>query len=147
MFVEKQKYKQLLKVKKDYKRILINTGYAFGFGGLICLIGQVLLYLFGKADLDQKLSASLMSMTVVIIAAILSAVGVYDRIGQVAKAGSVIPISGFANSMVSASMEFKSEGFLLGLSANVFKLAGSIIVLGVFFGYLVGLVKYLWSLI
>ena len=103
--------------------------------------------MFLKANLDKKLSASLMSMTVVIIAALLSAFGVYDRIGQIAKAGSVIPISGFANSMVSASMEFKSEGFLLGLSANVFKLAGSIIVLGVFFGYLVGLVKYLWSLI
>ena len=88
-----------------------------------------------------------MSITVVIIASLLSAFGIYDKIGQIAKAGSVVPISGFANSLVSASMEYKSEGFLLGLSANVFKLAGSIIVLGVFFGYIVGFLKYLWSLI
>ena len=147
MIVDKEKYKNLLKTNKDIKKISIDTLEAFFVGGLICTFGQLLLYLFQKADFNLKLSASLMSMTVVVIASILSAIGIYDRIGQFAKAGSVIPISGFANSMVSASMEYKSEGFLLGLSANVFKLAGAIIVLGVFFGYIVGLVKYLWGLI
>ena len=147
MQIDREKYKQYLKVKKDYKKISINTLIAFACGGLVCVFGQLLLYIFRKIDLDSNTSKSLMSITVVIIASLLSAFGIYDKIGQIAKAGSVVPISGFANSLVSASMEYKSEGFLLGLSANVFKLAGSIIVLGVFFGYIVGFLKYLWSLI
>lgn len=147
MLVDEEKYKKELKSKLDYKILLKNSLQAFFFGGLICLFGQFLLWGYEKLGLDEDNSKALMSITVVVIAGILSALGIYDKIGQIAKCGTIIPLVGFANSMVSSSMEYRSEGFLLGLSANVFKLAGSIIVLGVFFGFVVGLIKYLWSLI
>lgn len=147
MYIEKEKYKNLLKTKIDQKVLWKNVLVSFIAGGLLCLFGELLIMLYQKAGLDETKSRTLMSITVVLIAAILSALGVYDRVGQIAKAGVLVPISGFANGAVSAAMEFKSEGFLLGLSANVFKVVGSVIVLGVFFGYFVGLMKYLWSLI
>lgn len=87
-------------------------------------------------------------MVIIIISfgGILTALGLYDKIGQFAKAGTIIPISGFENSLCSSAMEYKSEGLILGLGANILKLAGSVIVFGIISGFLVGLIKYLVTL-
>lgn len=147
MYIEKEKYKAMLLNPLDKNKLLKNTIQAFLFGGLISILGELLIFMFDKLGFDEKSSRSLMTMTVVLIASLLSAFGIYDKLGQIARAGILIPISGFANGAVSAAMEYKSEGFLLGLSANVFKVVGSVVVLGVFSGFFVGLLKYLWSLI
>ena len=79
----------------------------------------------------------------IFLAILLSAFGIYDKIGQIAKCGTIIPISGFANSMASSSMEYKPEGFILGVGANTFKLAGTVVVFGVFSAFIVATIKYL----
>lgn len=147
MYIDKSKYQRLTKVNLDKRDLVINALKAFFCGGLVCLLGETLVYLYVKMGLDIDSSKTMMTITIILIAGFLSAFGIYDKIGQFAKAGLLVPISGFANGAISASMEHKSEGILLGLSANVFKLVGAVIVLGVFFGFLVGTLKYLWSLI
>ena len=146
MLIDINKYKALTKEKKDYKVISLNCLKAFFSGGAICILGQILLNLYGKY-MEEKMAISIMLLTFIIAASFLTAIGIFDYIGQFAHAGTVIPITGFSNSMTSSALEYKSEGFLLGIGANTFKLAGAIIVLGTFFGYIVGLIKYLWSFI
>lgn len=149
MNISKSRYKELLEVKKDYKQIGKNFFAAFVSGGGICLFGQIILTVYEKVFHIEKLDArSLMIGTLVLIAALLSAFGIYDKIGQVMKAGSVVPITGFANSMVSSAMEYGPEGLILGVGANTFKLAGTVITLGVVAAYLFGLIRYIiWVLI
>lgn len=146
MIIEKKEYQKLLAVKKDYKEIFLNAFKAFLFGGLICLIGQIILALLNNVIDDNSVRNSIMVIIIILMSGVLTALGLYDKIGQMAKAGSIIPISGFENSLCSAAMEFKSEGFLLGLGANVLKLAGSVLVFGIISGYIVGLIKYLVKL-
>lgn len=148
MHIRKEKYVELLKVKRNYKKMLSNYLLSFLFGGLICVIGQFFLFIYEDLLHFETVNArSLMTGTMVLIAAGLSAFGVYDKLGQIAHAGSVIPITGFANSMVSSAMEYKPEGFLLGIGANTFKLAGAVICLGVVFAYIIGLIRYIVGVI
>ena len=88
-----------------------------------------------------------MLLIIITVAIILSAIGIYDKIGQLAKCGTIIPISGFANSMSSSAMEYKPEGFILGVGANTFKLAGTVIVFGVFSAFVVATIKYLVNIL
>ncbi len=144
MYYNKKEYKEMLKVKRDYKVIFKNALMAFLGGGVICLIGQIIYYIFSRcSNFDETDLRTCTVGIMVLISAILSALGIYDKIGQVVKCGSVIPITGFANATVSSAMEYNPEGFILGIGANAFKLSGAVIVLGVFFAYLVGLIRYL----
>ncbi len=148
MHIKKEKYQELLKVERDYKQITKNFLASFIMGGLVCLLGQLILTLYTSVfNLETNTARALMVGTMVLLAGILSAIGVYDRLGQIGKAGTVIPITGFANSMVSSAMEYRPEGFILGLGANTFKLAGTVITLGVVSAYLVGLVRYLFEVL
>ena len=88
-----------------------------------------------------------MLLIIITVAIILSAIGIYDKIGQLAKCGTIIPISGFANSMSSSAREYKPEGFILGVGANTFKLAGTVIVFGVFSAFVVATIKYLVNIL
>jgi len=127
-------------VKPNY---LKNMWHAFFVGGLICLFGQGLLWMFENVfNLPNKEASTHMIVTVIIIATLLTAFGVYDKIGQFGKAGAFVPISGFANSMTSSAMEGKSEGIVLGISHNMFKLAGAVIVVAVMSGFVFGLIRY-----
>ena len=106
--------------------------FAFVIGGLIGLVGQSIIYLFNKIlGIDNKTANSLMSLTIVGITSVLTAFGLFDKLGQIAGAGTYIPITGFANSMTSSAIEGKSEGLILGIMSNMFKLAGAVIVAGV----------------
>ena len=143
----KRYYQKLLEERKLKKNYLKNGLYAFVFGGSISLIGQVLLEVFKSYKIEEKEATTYMLFIIIFTAILLSGFGVYDKLGQLAKCGTIIPISGFANSMASSSMEYRPEGFILGVGANTFKLAGTVVVFGVFSAFIVASIKYLvWLL-
>jgi len=120
---------------------LKNCFRAFMVGGLICSIGQFLRILFEQvfALSGDELSAAV-SIVLIFLGTLLTGLGVYDRIGRHAGAGSIVPITGFANSVASPAIEFKTEGFIYGMAAKMFVVAGPIIVYGVLAGTLVGII-------
>ena len=117
--------------------------HAFWVGGAICTLGQGFRYvLFYFVGLRGDVLASYVSMIMIFLGSMLTALGVYDRIGKYAGGGSIVPITGFANSVVSPSMEYKTEGYIYGTAAKMFTIAGPIIVFGVASSVLVGLIYY-----
>jgi stage V sporulation protein AC len=144
----KQKVVQDVLNRDKVKRpILSNAFRAFLIGGTIALIGQFLLYMYQyQIKLDKSVSISLMSVTLVLISVLLTGFGIYDKIGQYAGAGTIVPITGFANSMASAAIESKSEGLVLGIMTNVFKLAGAVITAGVVSAVIFGAIKYFFKI-
>ena len=117
-----------------------NCLSAFGVGGIICCIGQFIRYMFEFAGLSGDELAGCTSVVLIFLGCLLTGFGVYDRIGRHAGAGSIVPITGFANSVTSPAIEFKTEGWIYGMAAKMFTVAGAIIVFGVFSGVLVGLI-------
>ena len=118
-----------------------NCFRAFIVGGLICCIGQFLRYFFEFAfSLSGDELAGTVSIVLIFLGTLLTGLGVYDRIGRNAGAGSIVPITGFANSVASPAMEFKTEGLVYGMAAKMFIVAGPIIVFGVLAGTLVGII-------
>ena len=111
-------------------------------GGAICVVGQALVNLYEHWGASAATAATWCSITLVFLGALLTGLGVYDRIGKFAGGGSIVPITGFANSVVSPAMEFKSEGYVYGTAAKMFVIAGPIIVFGVASSVLVGLIYY-----
>ncbi|MGN0813298.1 MAG: stage V sporulation protein AC [Candidatus Coproplasma sp.] len=116
-----------------------NCLAAFGVGGFICCIGQFFRYMLEFAGLSGDVLAGSVSVILIFLGCLLTGLGVYDRIGRYAGAGSIVPITGFANSVASPAIEFKTEGWIYGMAAKMFTVAGAIIVFGVFSGVLVGL--------
>ena len=123
---------------KQFKNCLA----AFGVGGLICTIGQFLRYMLEFVGLSGDELAGAVSVILIFMGCLLTGVGVYDRIGRHAGAGSIVPITGFANSVCSPALEFRTEGYIYGTAAKMFTVAGAIIVYGVFSGVLVGMIYY-----
>lgn len=121
---------------------------AFWVGGFICSIGQAFrLILENFAGLSGDELAAYVSMIMIFLGSFLTGLGVYDRIGKYAGGGSIVPITGFANSVVSPAMEFKTEGYVYGLAAKMFNIAGPIIVFGIASSVLVGLIYYFINMI
>ncbi|WP_078553164.1 stage V sporulation protein AC [Bacillus alkalicellulosilyticus] len=144
---QKKKQKQYLKKIKPLqpKRPIFKNGIkAYVIGGIICAIGQGIsnFYLF-TFDLTERTVISPTIATLILIAALLTGFGVYDRLGQFAGAGALVPVTGFSNAMTSAALEHKSEGLVFGIGSNMFKIAGAVIVFGVVSAYLVGLTRLL----
>ena len=120
---------------------------AFMVGGFICTIGQFLRYMLQLLfELEGDELAGAVSMILIFLSAFLTGVGVYDRIGKYAGGGSIVPITGFANSVVAPAMEYRSEGFVYGLAAKMFTIAGPIIVFGVVSSVAVGLIYFIAGL-
>ncbi|WP_456279379.1 stage V sporulation protein AC [Bacillus sp. AK128] len=121
---------------------------AFLVGGFICTVGQGIQNFFITFfNFTEKTAGSPTIATLVLISSILTGLGVYDKIGQFSGAGSAVPVTGFANSMTSAALEHRSEGIVLGIATNMFKLAGSVIVFGVVAAYVIGVIRYLINFI
>lgn len=139
-------YNKILRVEKDYKSFLIKFLQAFFFGGLISIIGQSILEIYSNF-FEREISTALLSMTMILFAGILTAIGKYDDLGQIAKCGLAIPITGFANACVSSAMEYHKEGIVLGVAGNCFKLAGSVIVLGTASAVIVASIRYLFEVV
>lgn len=134
------KYVKSVSPKTNESRSLFR---AFLVGGLICSVGQAIRYGFEYGlGLSGDELAAYVSMVMIFLGAFLTGLGVYDRIGKYAGGGSIVPITGFANSVVSPSMEFKTEGYVYGVASKMFVIAGPIIVFGIASSVLVGLVYY-----
>lgn len=144
MNIKHQKIVEKVKQETEVKRpILHNMLKAFFVGGSISLIGQFILEILKNGlNLEKDLANAVMVTIMVLLGALLTCLGVYDKIGQFAGCGTIIPITGFANSMTSAALESKSEGFFLGIITNMFKLAGSVIVVGVLSAFIFGTLRY-----
>ena len=139
----KRYYAKLLRERKLKKKYVKNSMMAFLYGGSISLIGQIILEIFKNYDFETKDSRTYMLLIVIFVSILLSGLGIYDKLGQLGKCGTIIPISGFSNSMSSSAIEYKPEGFILGVGANTFKLAGTVIVFGVVSAFIVSTIKYL----
>ena len=135
-------YLNYVKTQDPPTQHLKNCASAFGVGGLICCIGQFIRFSLEYAGLSGDELAGTTSVILIFLGCLLTGLGLYDRIGRHAGAGSIVPITGFANSVASPAIEFKTEGFIYGMAAKMFTVAGAIIVFGVFSGVLVGLVYY-----
>ena len=118
---------------------------AFAVGGLICCVGQALAGLFGSLGLGKEDASAAVSITMVLLGAALTALGVYDRIAKFAGAGTLVPITGFANSVASPAMEFKSEGYIAGLAAKMFVIAGPVLVYGVAASAVYGVLLFIFG--
>ncbi|WP_458732127.1 stage V sporulation protein AC [Bacillus subtilis] len=139
----KENYKSKVKTYQPKPPYVWNCVKAFLVGGLICAIGQGLQnFYIHFFDFNEKTAGNPTAATLILISAILTGFGIYDRIGQFAGAGSAVPVTGFANSMASAALEYKSEGLVLGVATNMFKLAGNVIVFGVVAAYIVGMIRF-----
>lgn len=143
---DRKYYTRLVQCDRDYKMMLVSFLQAFFFGGLLCLIGQVILTILLKFFPQDQASLYLL-MLAILFAGILSAIGIYDNIGQIAKCGIAIPITGFSNACVSSAMEYKKEGLVLGIGSNCLKLAGSVIVLGTVSAIIISMIRYLFYVI
>ncbi len=123
-----------------------TCGHAFLVGGFICAIGQFFRFMLEYAGLSGDILAGTVSAILIFLGTLLTGLGVYDRIGKNAGAGSIVPITGFANSVASPAIEFKTEGYVYGMAAKMFVVAGPIIVFGVTGGAAVGLLYWLLRL-
>ena len=139
--ITKQNYKSYVFQKSPKSSHFKNMFWAFVIGGVICTIGQVFIELYIQLGFEQEQASTLASSTLILISAILTGFGIYDRIGRFAGAGSTIPITGFSNAVVSPAMEFKAEGFIYGIGAKMFLVAGPVIVNGVFFAVAIATIK------
>jgi len=137
-----QEYQAFAKAREPQRPVMLNCLRAFLVGGLICLLGQFIQDFFlWNFDFTEKTAGNPTTAIMVLLSVILTSLGVYDHLAQWAGAGTAVPVTGFANSMASAAIEHRTEGFVLGVGGNMFKLAGSVIVFGVFAAFVVALLK------
>ena len=134
-----QQYQDYVNKKSPNSPILKNCFNAFWVGGLICIIGQVILDFCKFRGLDEEASGSIASIILIGLSAFLTGLNLFNRIGKFAGAGSIIPITGFSNSIVSPAMEYKSEGYIMGVGAKMFTVAGPVLVFGISASLLVGI--------
>ena len=143
--IKEHEYQELVK-KTEPKPNLIKNGIgAFVVGGIICTIGQFFLSYFMQKGLKMQDASTITSIIMIFLGAFLSGLGVYDDIGKRAGAGSIVPITGFSNSIVSPAMEFKREGYVFGVGAKMFVIAGPVLVYGITTSVIVGILYYFFG--
>lgn len=143
----KQEYQKYIEKKTPNSPLVKDIFFAFIVGGIICCIGQLISDGFKALDLDKETASTATSVVMVFLGAFFTGIGVYDKIAKHAGAGTIVPITGFANAVVSPAMEFKSEGFVLGLAAKMFVIAGPVIVYGILSSVIAGIIYYIMMLI
>jgi len=139
---QKKQYKQMVDEVKPKPRVWRNVFWAFVVGGLIALLGQFLVVFYQSRGLPLSEAGAATSATLVFLAALLTGLGIYDEIARFAGAGSIVPITGFANSMVSPALEYRGEGLVLGVGARLFTVAGPVLVFGIVTAWAVALLYY-----
>ena len=139
--------KSLIKQFSPGSSILKNSLLAFLFGGAICVIGQLLSLLYSYLGLDKKTAGTLVTVTLIFLAALLTALGIFDKIARHAGAGTLVPVTGFSNAVVSRAMEAKSGGYVLGVGAKIYTVAGPVILYGLLSGTVYGLIYYIYLVV
>jgi stage V sporulation protein AC len=140
---EQQKFQKKFEQVKPAPPLIKNVIMAFLVGGLICILGQFIMNTFINFGLSTKEAAAATSAAMIFIGAFLTGLGIYDEIGKFAGAGSVVPITGFSNSIVSSAMEFKREGYVFGVGAKMFTIAGPVLVYGTVTAFIFGIIYWL----
>ena len=143
MKITKQEYQSIAKKRAPKSPLIKDCLCAFLVGGLLCAAGEVVILLVGNVGLDAKSARLVGSLTLIFLSVLLTGLNVYDNIAKHAGAGTLVPITGFANSMASPAMEFKSEGFVLGVGAKMFSIAGPVIVYGTVASVVYGLIYWI----
>lgn len=146
MNISDKEYGELAKKRSPNSKLYKTLPCAFLVGGLICTLGEALLNLYGYLGLDKDNAGALTSITLVFLSVLFTGLKLYDRIAQHAGAGTLVPITGFANAVASPALEFKSEGFVLGLGAKMFIIAGPVIVYGISASIVYGIIYYIIGL-
>jgi len=147
MKMTNEEYGDYIKKNAPKSPLFKDMTLAFLFGGLICCIGQGILELWQYAGLSKEDAATATSITMVFIGALLTGLGLYDNIAKYAGAGTLVPITGFANSVVAPALEFKTEGFITGTAVKIFTIAGPVIVFGISASVVYGLILILFSIV
>ena len=142
MPVSQKEYGEMVKKASPNSKSCIDIPCAFVIGGLICVIGQALTDFYSYLGFDDRTSAAWCTVTLVFLSALLTGLGVYEKIAKHGGAGTLVPVTGFANAVASPAVEFKSEGFILGLGAKIFIIAGPVILYGTAAPVLYGLIYY-----
>ena len=142
----KAEYSNYVNKKSPNSPLAKNIVWAFIVGGIICMIGQFITNFFLDRGLPRDTVSAITSILLILFAIILTALGLYDDIGKRAGAGSVVPITGFANSIASPAIEFKTEGLIMGLGAKMFTVAGPVLVYGISSSIIVGFLYFIFSL-
>ena len=140
-------FKRLIKLHTPPSPIIKDCAAAFFVGGTLCLAGEALASLYGIMGADAETSYLLVTVTLIFISAIFTAVGIFDSIARFAGAGTLVPVTGFANSVVSEALDTRSEGYILGVGSKIFTVAGPVILYGTLAGMLYGIIYYLAGVI
>ncbi len=146
MDLTQQEYKKLNQKASQNTKSYITLPMAFLVGGLICTLGQALLNLYTYLGFNEKDAGTLVSASLIFLTALLTGLSLFNVLAKHAGAGTLVPITGFANAMVSPALEFKSEGFILGLGAKMFVIAGPVLVYGISASIIYGIILYLSQL-
>ena len=136
-------YKKITKELSPKSEIFKNSAKAFLFGGSICLFGELLALLYSFLGASEKNAYLLVTVSLIFVAAILTGLGVFDKIARHAGAGTLVPVTGFANAVVSPAIDTKSEGYILGVGAKIFTVAGPVILFAVLSGTLFGIIYFI----
>ena len=145
--ISNSEYNDLISQKAQKSQILKNIFFAFIIGGLICSLGQFIFDTSINMGISKDDASTVTSICLILLGAFLTAVNLYSRLGKIAGAGSTIPITGFSNSIVAPAIEFKSEGYILGIGANMFKVAGPVLVYGTTTAVILGFIYYIFNYI
>ncbi|BBB92946.1 SpoVA protein [Methylomusa anaerophila] len=141
--LDQKQYQQKFKKLQPQPPMIKNITWAFVVGGLICVLGQFLTNYFTRLELSTKEAAGPVSTILIFLSSFFTGLGLYDELGKRAGAGSIVPITGFANSIVSPAMEFKREGYVFGVGAKMFTIAGPVLVYGIATAVLIGFIYWL----
>jgi stage V sporulation protein AC len=144
--IDKEQYKEEVKQTMPKSRLLRECIFAFVVGGLICVLGQGVLN-FGKyvLMLDKEGASGFTAIIMIFLGAFFTGLGIYDVLGRFAGAGSIVPITGFANSIVSPALDYKREGFILGVGAKLFSIAGPVLVYGISASVIAGIIYWIFG--
>jgi len=145
--MKKQEYVEYVEKRAKKSPILKNCAFAFLMGGAICTLGQGLTDIFSLWGVNEKDAGTLTSVSLIFLAALLTGIGIFDNIAKIAGAGTLVPITGFANAISSQAIDSKSEGYVLGVGAKMFSVAGPVIVYALVSGTLYGVIYYIIGLI
>ena len=140
-----KKYQEYVDKKSPNSPILKNCFNAFWVGGLICTFGQIISLICKARGFDEATSGTIVSIILIAISAFLTSLNLFNKIGKFAGAGSLVPITGFANSIVAPSIEFKSEGYVMGVGSKMFTIAGPVLVFGICTSIIVGIVYLIFN--
>lgn len=143
--IGKHEYQKLVEKKAPGSKIARNIFTSFITGGAICAVGQGVMMFVESLGADKETMAAVTSIVMIFLGAFLTGINVYDEISKFGGAGALVPITGFSNSIVSPAIEYKKEGYIMGVGAKMFLIAGPVLVYGIFASVVAGIVYFIWK--